>query len=76
MSQKKKSQENDVKNCLLFLLLGGIFPKNEDGLVNAFQKGARLQNREREYVKIYTNVTKVDTNDSFEVQKAGSVLMK
>lgn len=60
--------------CWLFWIekKGGIFPENSEDLINAFQNAVRILNTSNELLKLQAVTATVDTNDSFEVQKAGS----
>lgn len=54
---------------------GGIFPENSDDLITAFQNAVRILNTSNELLKLQAVTATVDTNDSFEVQKAGSYII-
>lgn len=70
-----KCEAIDVKTqtlVVVWFLKGGIFPENSADLINTFQNAVRVLNTANELLKLQAVTVTVDTNDSFEVQKAGS----
>lgn len=54
-----------------FILEGGIFSKDRDDVVKAFESAVQIINRENGPLQLQTHVVTVDTNDNFAVQLAG-----
>ncbi|XP_031639839.1 glutamate receptor ionotropic, kainate 2-like, partial [Contarinia nasturtii] len=53
-----------------YINIGGIFPKNNNELVESFANIAKTKNTFSETVKLETIISTVDINDSIQVQKA------
>ncbi|XP_031634006.1 glutamate receptor ionotropic, kainate 2-like [Contarinia nasturtii] len=53
-----------------YINIGGIFPKNNNELVESFENIAKTKNTFSETVKLETIISTVDINDSIQVQKA------
>lgn len=57
----------------MFCISGGIFAKDSENVVNAFQSAIQMVNMYNEVLRLKPIIVTVDTSDSFAVQTASEL---